>query len=88
MPNPHRLAAILHRRAPLSDREIVELVKNRLDEEFARPGFPPPNWRVHERGCVYYFQLSVGYYKRQPVSLDSVDGSVLILVTRDGKVFE
>ena len=71
----------------LSEEKVLELVKLKLGDDFAPAGYAPPNWRIRSYRCVYYFQLGVGYYKGVPVSLDTVDGSMLFVVTRDGKVF-
>ena len=72
---------------PLTEDQILTLVKEKLGSDFGDPGYPPPNWRIHELRCIYHFQMSVGYFDGKPSSLTAVDGSILIPVTRDGRVF-
>lgn len=71
---------------PLSEEEVLKLVREKIGPDFSPEGLPPPNRRITEQKCVYWYEQSVTYFDGKPVSLDAVDGTLLMVVTRDGKV--
>jgi len=73
---------------PLSDAEVHDAVAKVSKSDPAFKDLPPPNWRVTERRCIYFFQESAFYYKGKPADLNAVDCCFIVAVSRDGKVIQ
>ena len=73
---------------PLSDAEVHDAVARVSEPDPAFKGLPPPNWKVTERKCIYFYEESALYYNGKPASVDSVDCCLVFAVSRDGKIIQ
>jgi len=71
---------------PLSDVEVHDAVAKVSKPDPAFKGLPPPNWRVTERRCIYFYEESAFYYNGKPATVDMVDCCSIVAVSRDGKI--
>ncbi len=55
-----------------------------MQEDFWPAGMAEPNRRVRAFNCVYIYEQSVLYRDGRPVPIDSIDGSAMIYIARDG----
>lgn len=71
---------------PLSIAEVREVVARSNAIDPPKEHLPPPNWEVHEFGCLYAYEESAFYINGQPSTPQHVDWSITLFVSRDGKV--
>lgn len=70
----------------LTEAQVLVFARNAFGPGFdPPPGLPPPNRRVEAVGCRYKYTQSIVYDNRYtPSSLDGIDTTRAIYISRDG----